>query len=74
MARTTIELRDSGYHIINTEAEALEKLESMPEAEFQEFFAWLPLRTQMMLKGHMVSWGEVLPAWYLKYQQRPVKS
>ncbi len=47
-----------------TEQEALAILEGMPEPEFQEFFKSLPLRAQYGCR--LISWKEVLPAWYIK--------
>lgn len=46
---------------------ALKILEKMPEKEFQAFFNSLPLRTTMILKAGMADWKEVLPDWYIKY-------
>lgn len=46
----------------------LEKLEAMPEQEFQDFFSWLPERTKLLVRGGMCDWREVLPEWYDKYQ------
>ena len=51
-----------------TEEQALSKLTDMPEPEFQQFFKSLPQRVQMMCKGGLVNWKEVLPAWYVKTQ------
>ena len=46
--------------------EALQKLEQMPEKEFQSFFQLLPARVQILVRGGFVDWREVLPEWYLK--------
>jgi len=44
----------------------LEKLENMPEHEFQAFFAELPERTKILIRGGMADWRAVLPEWYDK--------
>lgn len=49
-----------------TEKQALEKLEKMPETEFQTFFKKLPARVQLLVKGGLVDWKEALPQWYVK--------
>jgi len=49
-----------------TREDAMETLEQLPEEEFQEFFVKLPGRTQMLLKGGLVDWRDVLPEWYIK--------
>ena len=48
--------------------EALQKLEQMPEIEFQNFFRSLPLRVQMLVRSGMADWRQVLPEWYIKYE------
>lgn len=49
-----------------TEEEALQKLDEMEDKEFMEFLDSLPPRVVLMVKGRMVNWREVLPAWYVK--------
>lgn len=44
----------------------IEKLECMPEPEFQAFFKQLPERTQMMVRTGLCDWRRVLPEWYVK--------
>jgi len=45
---------------------ALQILENMPEDDFQNFFGQLPMRTQLLIKGGLADWREVLPEWYIK--------
>ena len=52
-----------------TKAQALKILKSMSETEFQTFFKSLPPRVTMVLKAGFANWQEVLPAWYIKYNQ-----
>jgi len=47
------------------EAEALAKLEAMPEKEFKEFYDQLPYRVRLCCEGGLVDWREALPQWYL---------
>ena len=47
-------------------AHALAKLEAMPEAEFQAFFKSLPARVQLIVRGGLSNWREVLPEWYIQ--------
>ncbi len=49
-----------------TEKQALEKLEKMPELEFQVFFQKLPERVKLLVKAGFVDWKETLPQWYIK--------
>lgn len=49
-----------------SEHEALAKLEAMPEAEFQAFFAKLPERVKLLVKSGMSDWRKVLPEWYIE--------
>jgi len=48
----------------------LKKLETMPEKEFQTFFKSLPLRVQILIRGGLADWKEVLPEWYVKLNQK----
>ena len=48
------------------EKEALEVLIALPEDKFQSFFNTLPFRVQLLCKGGLVDWMEVLPQWYIK--------
>jgi hypothetical protein len=43
-------------------------VETMSEEEFQAFFAWLPERVKLLVRGRMVDWREVLPEWLKKYE------
>ena len=45
--------------------EALKALEAMTDQEFNEFLGSLPARVQLLVKGRMVDWREVLPEWYI---------
>lgn len=49
-----------------SETMALKTLEAMPDADFQSFFKSLPLRVQLLVRGGMQDWREVLPKWYIK--------
>lgn len=49
-----------------SETMALKTLEAMPEPEFQAFFKSLPSRVQLLVRGGMQDWREVLPQWYVK--------
>lgn len=49
--------------------EALAKLEALPEAEFQKFFAQLPERVKLLVRGGMCDWRETLPQWYEIYER-----
>lgn len=51
------------------ESSNLTELKALPEAEFQAFFKWLPARTQILIRGGMVAWQDVLPEWYGKYKE-----
>ena len=51
----------------------LKKLETMPEKEFQTFFKSLPLRAQILIRGGLADWKEVLPEWYVKLNQKNYK-
>ena len=55
-----------------TQKTALEILESMSEDDFQTFFNKLPLRTQLLVKGGLADWREVLPEWYIKLAKQEV--
>lgn len=46
------------------------ELEALPETEFQAFFAWLPERVRLLVRGRVVDWREVLPEWYAKYKDQ----
>lgn len=46
--------------------DALKILEAMPEDKFQAFFKALPQRVQLLVRGGLVNWREVLPQWYIK--------
>jgi len=48
-----------------TISNALKILEKMPEDKFQSFFKSLPLRTQILIRGGLADWQEVLPKWYI---------
>lgn len=48
------------------EAEALQRLKAMSDAEFDDFFKLLPPRVQLCVKGGLVDWREALPQWYIK--------
>lgn len=52
-----------------TYAVALSTLEEMPEPEFQKFFKSLPQRTQLIVRGGLANWREVLPEWYIKFSK-----
>lgn len=51
-----------------SESMALKALEAMPEADFQAFFKSLPSRVQLLVRGGMQNWRDVLPQWYIKSQ------
>lgn len=42
-------------------------IEQIPEAEFQEFFSWLPPRTKLAVKSGLVDWRTALVEWYEKF-------
>ena len=44
--------------------DALKALESMSDEEFNAFLGSLPSRVQLLVRGRMVDWREVLPEWY----------
>ena len=46
--------------------QTLKTLEQMTDKEFNIFLARCPMRIQLMIKGYMVDWREVLPSWYIK--------
>jgi Mg/Co/Ni transporter MgtE len=48
-----------------TTTQAINLLENMPEADFQEFLSSLPSRTQILVRGGMVSWKETLAEWLI---------
>ncbi len=52
-----------------TEAVAIKRLETMPEADFQKFFKSLPARVQLLVKGGMVDWKTALPQWFIKLKE-----
>lgn len=54
----------SKLYAIN-EGEALKKLEAMTDEEFNKFLASCPQRVQLLVRGGMVEWKKVLPAWYM---------
>lgn len=49
-----------------TEPQALKKLKSMSDADFNAFLKRTPQRTQMMVRSGLVDWKEVLPGWLIK--------
>lgn len=53
-----------------TQSEAIDKVENMPEAEFQIFFKSLPMRVQLLVQGGLVDWRETLAKWYLSKGNR----
>ena len=53
-----------------TKIEALKILEAMPEDSFQVFFKSLPSRVQLIVKGGLADWREVLPEWYIKLNNK----
>ena len=53
-----------------TEAKALSILKAMPEPEFQKFFKGLPARVQLIIKGGLANWRQVLPEWYIKLNKK----
>lgn len=46
--------------------DASKTLETLPEDKFQAFFQSLPARVQLLVRGGLVDWREVLPQWYIK--------
>lgn len=42
------------------------ELEKLPEDKFQAFFAELPERVKLLVRGGMADWRQVLPEWYAK--------
>lgn len=52
-----------------TKIKALQLLETMPDKEFNEFFNQVPMRTQLLIRGHFVDWRETLPQWYIKLKE-----
>ena len=46
--------------------QALKKLETMTNQEFNQFLESLPARVQLLVKSNFVDWKETLPDWYLK--------
>lgn len=42
----------------------LQSIEAMSEEDFQAFFASCPSRVQLLVRGGMVNWREVLPQYY----------
>jgi len=49
---------------------ALHILAAMTDDEFDSFFQKLPPRTQLILKGGLADWREVLPEWYIELARR----
>ncbi len=49
----------------------LQELEQLPEKEFQAFFATLPERVKLCVRGGLVDWRAVLPEWYELVQKEP---
>lgn len=47
----------------------LAELQALPQPEFTKFFNWLPARTQILIRGGLVAWQDVLPEWYGKYKE-----
>lgn len=48
----------------------LTELKALSNEQFDAFFITLPLRVQMLIKGKMVDWREVLPQYYKIYKNR----
>lgn len=46
----------------------LKELESLPEDKFQKFFATLPERVKLLVRGGMCDWRAVLPKYYEDYK------
>lgn len=49
-----------------TKDEALKSLEAMNDKEFNIFLKKCPNRVQLLVRGRMVDWREVLPDYYIK--------
>jgi len=45
-----------------------QKLTELSDEEFNKFFDQLPLRVQILIKGKLVAWQEVLPEYYKLYK------
>jgi len=48
--------------------EALNKLQSMSDTEFNVFFDTLPARVKILVRSGFVKWQRALPDWYIKYK------
>lgn len=46
----------------------MKKLTELSDEEFNKFFDQLPLRVQILIKGKLVAWQEVLPEYYKLYK------
>lgn len=42
------------------------ELENLSEDKFQAFFASLPERVKLLVRGGMCDWRQVLPEWYAR--------
>jgi len=47
---------------------ALLVLDTMPDEQFNRFLQWTPARVQMLVRGKMVEWRDVLPSWYVRFE------
>ena len=49
--------------------DVLEKLDTLPEEEFQLFFATIPPRVKLLVKSGLCDWRKVLPEYYKTYSK-----
>lgn len=52
-----------------SEEEALQVIKNMPGDELQAFYGKLPDRAKLMIGSGIVNWQDVLPKWYIKFQE-----
>jgi len=53
------------------EAEALLTLRRMSDVQFNKFLSTLPPRVQLLVRGRMCDWEQVLPGWYVATVMEP---
>jgi hypothetical protein len=49
-----------------TKAEALKAIDGMDDKKLNEFIEKCPPRVQILVRGHMVDYREVLADWYMR--------
>ena len=59
-------LEDSRLAAVKANEEALKELRKMSDVDFAKFYQTLPPRVQLLLRGRMVRWEDVLPEYYIK--------